>query len=100
MNLHPFMHRAHMKRSRSNFSIAALIVLLAAAAGCAPRGGDNTYDTAKVGRGDLKQYVTASGTLSAVVSVDVGSQESGKVSTLKVDFNDHVRKGQLIAEID
>ena len=89
-----------MKRSRSNFSIAALIVLLAAAAGCAPRGGDNTYDTAKVGRGDLKQYVTASGTLSAVVSVDVGSQVSGKVSALKVDFNDHVKKGQLIAEID
>ena len=89
-----------MKRSRSNFSIAALIVLLAAAAGCAPRGGDNTYDTAKVGRGDLKQYVTASGTLSAVVSVDVGSQVSGKVSALKVDFNDHVKKGELIAEID
>ena len=89
-----------MKRSRSNLSIAALIVLLAAAAGCAPRGGDNSYDTAKVGRGDLMQYVTASGTLSAVVSVDVGSQVSGKVSALKVDFNDHVKKGQLIAEID
>jgi len=100
MNLHTFMHRAHMKRSRSNLSIAALIVLLAAAAGCAPRGGDNSYDTAKVGRGDLMQYVTASGTLSAVVSVDVGSQVSGKVSALKVDFNDHVKKGQLIAEID
>jgi HlyD family secretion protein len=89
-----------MKRSRSNLSIAALIVLLAAAAGCASRGGDNSYDTAKVGRGDLMQYVTASGTLSAVVSVDVGSQVSGKVSALKVDFNDHVKKGQLIAEID
>jgi HlyD family secretion protein len=100
MILHTFMHRAHMKRSRSNLSIAALIVLLAAAAGCAPRGGDNSYDTAKVGRGDLMQYVTASGTLSAVVSVDVGSQVSGKVSSLKVDFNDHVKKGQLIAEID
>lgn len=46
------------------------------------------------------QYATASGTLSAVVSVDVGSQVSGKVSTISVDFNDHVKKGQLIAEID
>jgi HlyD family secretion protein len=46
------------------------------------------------------QYVTASGTLSAVVSVDVGSQVSGKISSLKADFNDHVKKSELIAEID
>jgi len=89
-----------MKRSRAPLSLAALIVLFAMAAGCASRGGDNSYDTAKVERGDLMQYVTASGTLSAVVSVDVGSQVSGKVAALRVDFNDHVKKGQLIAEID
>ena len=100
MNLHPFMQRSHMKRSRSPLSIASLIVFLAMAAGCSQLGGYNSYDTAKVERGDLMQYVTASGTLGAVVSVDVGSQVSGQVAALKVDFNDHVKKGQLIAEID
>jgi HlyD family secretion protein len=44
--------------------------------------------------------VTASGSLSAVVSVDVGSQVSGKVAALHVDFNSPVEKGQLVAEID
>ena len=49
---------------------------------------------------NLVQHVTASGTLSAVVSVDVGSQVSGKISALNVDFNSPVKKGQLVAEID
>jgi HlyD family secretion protein len=60
----------------------------------------NHYETAAVARGDLVQHVTASGTLSAVVSVDVGSQVSGKISALNVDFNSLVKKGQLVAEID
>ncbi len=46
------------------------------------------------------QHVTASGTLSAVVSVDVGSQVSGKITALYADFNSPVKKGQLVAEID
>jgi HlyD family secretion protein len=70
-------------------------------AGCKPSGaGVNHYETAAVARGDLVQHVTASGTLSAVVSVDVGSQVSGKISSLNVDFNSSVKKGQLVAEID
>ena len=67
--------------------------------------GQNTpatfkYDTTKVTRGDLVQYVAATGLLSAVVSVDVGSQVSGKISALNADFNSPVKKGQLVAEID
>jgi len=70
-------------------------------AGCKPSGtGANRYETAAVARGDLVQHVTASGTLSAVVSVDVGSQVSGKISALDVDFNSLVKKGQIVAEID
>jgi HlyD family secretion protein len=53
-----------------------------------------------VQRGDINQHVTASGTLQAVVSVDVGSQVSGKIQSLKADFNSPVKKGELIAEID
>ena len=86
--------------------IAKLPALIAALAlisntGCKPSGGSAArYETASVSRGDIVQHVTASGTLSAVVSVDVGSQVSGKISALYVDFNSPVKKGQLVAEID
>lgn len=82
--------------------LAGLVALTAIGlAGCKPSGtGVNHYETAAVARGDLVQHVTASGTLSAVVSVDVGSQVSGKISSLYVDFNSSVKKGQLVAEID
>jgi HlyD family secretion protein len=69
--------------------------------GCKPPGGGlSKYETAPVARGDLVQHVTASGTLGALVSVDVGSQVSGKVTALYADFNSPVTKGQLVAEID
>jgi HlyD family secretion protein len=70
-------------------------------AGCKPPGaGVVRYETAPVARGNIVQHVTASGTLSAVVSVDVGSQVSGKISVLNADYNSPVKKGQLVAEID
>jgi len=53
-----------------------------------------------VSRGTIAQRVTATGSLSAVVSVDVGSQVSGKITVLYVDFNSPVKKGELVAEID
>ncbi|HTY94191.1 MAG TPA: efflux RND transporter periplasmic adaptor subunit [Steroidobacteraceae bacterium] len=58
------------------------------------------YEYATVSRGNILQHVTATGSLSAVVSVDVGSQVSGKITHLYVDFNSPVHKGQLVAEID
>jgi HlyD family secretion protein len=58
------------------------------------------YTLAAVERGDIRSQVTASGTLDPVVQVEVGSQISGRVKELHVDFNDQVRKGQLIAQID
>lgn len=69
-------------------------------AGCKPAGGVPRYETAPVVRGGLVQHVTASGTLSALISVDVGSQVSGKISALYADFNSPLKKGQLVAEID
>jgi ABC-type lipoprotein export system ATPase subunit/multidrug efflux pump subunit AcrA (membrane-fusion protein) len=73
---------------------------LALLAGCKPSGGSAQFETVAATRGDIAEHVTASGTLSAVVSVDVGSQVSGKISTLAVDYNSPVKKGQLVAEID
>ena len=54
----------------------------------------------KVERGDIRISVTATGTLEAVKTVQVGSQISGQISALHADFNSKVRKGQLLAEID
>jgi len=54
----------------------------------------------KVERGDVVQTVTASGTLSATTTVNVGSQVSGIISALHADFNSEVTTGQLVAELD
>ena len=66
------------------------------------RGGDAavTYTTAAADRGDVVQAVTASGTLQPVVQSTVGSQVSGRVNEILVDFNDTVKQGDVLARID
>ncbi len=58
------------------------------------------YMTSRVDRGNLRNTVTATGTLQAVTTVQVGSQASGTIAALYVDFNSQVKKGQLIAQLD
>lgn len=58
------------------------------------------YMTARVERGSLRNTVTATGTLQAVTTVQVGSQASGTISALNVDFNSPVKQGQVIAQLD
>jgi HlyD family secretion protein len=58
------------------------------------------YVTAQVTRGDVRVTVTATGTLSALGAVDVGSEVSGRVQNVYVDYNQRVTKGQVLAEID
>jgi HlyD family secretion protein len=58
------------------------------------------YFTAKVEQGDIRQVIEATGTINPVTLVQVGSQVSGMISKLYVDFNSKVTKGQVIAEID
>ncbi|NUS60361.1 MAG: efflux RND transporter periplasmic adaptor subunit, partial [Lysobacter sp.] len=58
------------------------------------------YRTATVETGDLRVAISATGTLAAISTVDVGSQISGQVTDVLVDFNDRVRKGEVIARID
>jgi HlyD family secretion protein len=58
------------------------------------------YKTALVDRGPITAIVTATGTINPVVSVQVGSQVSGKVAQLFADFNSKVVKGQVLAQID
>jgi HlyD family secretion protein len=64
------------------------------------RTTDPKYRTAKVDRGDVTQTVTATGAVSAVTTVAVGSQVSGIILRLHADFNSQVKKGDLLAELD
>lgn len=58
------------------------------------------YMTARIERGNLRNTVTATGTLQAVTTVQVGSQASGTISALYADFNSVVKKGQVVAQLD
>ncbi|MGE5314606.1 MAG: efflux RND transporter periplasmic adaptor subunit [Acidobacteriota bacterium] len=66
----------------------------------AGKNSEVQYRFDKVSRGDIQMVVTATGTLSAVTTVQVGTQVSGIISKINVDFNDHVKKHQVIAQID
>src|SRR5260370_34986007 len=55
---------------------------------------------ARVEESDPRRFVTATGTLNAIVNVEVGSQLSGQIAELLVDFNDDVKKGQPLARLD
>lgn len=59
-----------------------------------------TFDTAKVEPANIKNSVTATGSVEPVTSVTVGTQVSGIISRLYVDYNTVVKKGQIIAELD
>src|SRR5215212_4660673 len=76
-------------------AVAAVLVHRSALAREAP-----SYRFAAIERGDLQSKVSATGSLGAVRTVSVGTQVSGQVSEILVDFNDHVKKGQLLARID
>jgi HlyD family secretion protein len=81
------------------------VVVAAAVAGAAylylkKENGAPTYRTAKVERGDIVDTITATGNINAVTTVSVGSQISGTIQKLFVDYNSRVRKGEVIAQID
>src|ERR1700675_636966 len=85
------------------YIIAFAGMVLVVAAGFAFHSQQTTaaqYLTAKVERGNLRNTVTATGTLQAVTTVQVGSQASGTISALFADFNSIVKKGQVVAQLD
>jgi HlyD family secretion protein len=88
---------------KRRLAVVGLLVALVALGGVWFYGsGANAaeYMTAKVERGNLRNAVTATGTLQAVTTVQVGSQASGTLSALYADFNSTVKKGQLLAQLD
>jgi HlyD family secretion protein len=92
--------------SRSRWLWPAVIAALALAGGgvyWARKGSSEPairFETVQVSRGPVIAKVTATGVLSALVTVEVGSQVSGRIAELTVDYNSPVQKGQVIARID
>ena len=85
--------------------VTLLVLAGAVAAGGAwynkrPKEDAPDYKTAAVTRGDITQIVTANGQLSPVKNVQVGSQISGIITDIKVDFNSRVKEGEVIAQMD
>ncbi len=87
---------------RKAFWIVVIGLLLAVVLWRCSSGGKAApaYVTEPLARGDIVSRVSASGSLSAVVTVEVGSQVSGRIQSLFADFNSVVRKGERIAKID
>lgn len=91
-----------IKKRRTPIGIIVLLVVVVGVAAFIWGGKANASDyiTAKVDRGTVEVTVSATGTVQAVVTVQVGSQVSGTVSWLGADFNSQVKKGQIIARLD
>src|SRR5262249_47420032 len=86
------------ERMKKSVWIAGIVVIIVAAgvAAVLSRGktSDQKYRKARVDKGEVVSTVTATGTLSAVTTVSVGSQVSGIIAKLYADFNSQVKKGQ------
>ena len=94
-----------MKKLRiSKIWIAVVVIVIVAVAAWAMSGGkkeeDINFKEEKVALKTLQNSVTATGTIEAVTSVTVGTQVSGIVNKLYVDYNSQVKKGEVIAELD
>src|ERR1700676_2387276 len=90
-----------MKKNLKWLILAGVLAVVGifAAFGFNSKSQDQNF-TAKVERGDIHDVVEATGTINAVITVQVGSQVSGTIAKLNVDFNSRVHKGDIVALID
>jgi len=84
-----------MAHSRGSVVVAGLFVAFGL-----NRNNEPQHFTAKVEKGEIHDVVEATGMINAVITVQVGSQVSGTISKLYVDFNSRVHKGDVVALID
>src|ERR1700704_6274294 len=90
-----------MKNKNKWLVLAGLLGLIGLLAAFALNRGSQVHNfTSKVERGEINDVVEATGTINAVITVQVGSQVSGTIAKLNVDFNSRVHKGDVIARID
>ncbi|OYY81076.1 MAG: efflux transporter periplasmic adaptor subunit, partial [Methylophilales bacterium 16-45-9] len=93
-----------MKKSIKNSILGLIVLALLAGAyyfyqAKHQQRPEDLYKFAEVSQGDIEQAVSANGTINPVTLVSVGTQVSGRVSKLYVDFNDKVEKGQVLLEL-
>jgi HlyD family secretion protein len=92
--------------ARFRYKLIAVFSLIAIAAGIyyysvwRAAEKDHNYRTEKIAKGNIVKTISANGTLNPVVLVNVGTQISGVINKLNVDFNDRVHQGQVLAEVD
>lgn len=89
-----------MHKWKAGVGIVALLVVIAAVYFWQQREPAPEYRTALIEKGRVVATVAASGTLNPVVAVQVGSQVSGQLKEVLVDFNSEVKRGQVIARLD
>ena len=94
-----------ISRPRRRYGIWIVLAILVAGGGYywhrqGKKSDAVTFETAPVTRGSLIESIASTGTLSALEEVTVGSQVSGNITKVLVDFNDKVKKGQLLAVVD
>ena len=80
-------------------ALALMMVVVRARKGAAANAGPE-YEVATAKRSEVRVTVTATGTLQAVTTVEVGAEVTGKLLSVRVDANDVVKKGQILAQID
>lgn len=88
--------------NRKNLIYIAIITLIAlfAAKMFYKKGGNETYKTQRLTMGDITESITASGTINPLSTVSIGTQASGRIAEIYVDYNSEVKEGQLLALID
>jgi len=99
----PSRPQRRFRPSRAALILGGAVLLAAVSVGLwatRDRAPKDPYRTAAVERGAITKSVSASGALEALVTVEVGSQISGQIREVRVDFNDMVKKGQVLAVLD
>jgi HlyD family secretion protein len=92
-----------MKRSsviKGTVYISGTLLVVIMAWSCSKKNKSYAYETATVKKGSIINTITATGTVEADTTVLIGTQVSGVIKKIYVDFNSNVRKGQLLAELD
>ena len=90
-----------MKNKKIIYSAGIIIIVAAAVITFATSKSTKfNFRTISIGRGNINKVVTATGQLSAVKTVEVGTQVSGTIMKLNADFNSKVRKGEIVAVLD
>jgi HlyD family secretion protein len=81
-------------------SLVVISFMIIIAGACSKNGKSYTFETAVVKKGSIINTITATGTVEADTTVLIGTQVSGVIKKIYVDFNSHVKKNQLLAELD